>query len=116
MAGALIAIAMAICPPGPRDNCVVDGDTFWINGEKVRIADIDAPETRGKCPYESNLALAARDRLAELLDAPFSLRRQGKDQYGRTLAVVVVSGHSVGDRLVSEGLARTWTGRREPWC
>ena len=25
-------------------------------------------------------------------------------------------GEKVGDQLVSEGLARTWTGRREPWC
>lgn len=116
MAGALIALAMAICPPGPRDNCVVDGDTFWTNGEKVRVADIDAPEIEGKCSYERNLALRSRDRLAQLLDAPFSLQRQGRDRYGRTLAVVVVANRSVGDRLVSEGLARTWTGRREPWC
>lgn len=113
---ALLAFAMAICPPGPRDNCVVDGDTFWINGEKVRIADIDAPEMAGKCPFERDLALTARDRLAELLDAPFSLERRGKDQYGRTLAVVIVTGRSVGKQLVGEGLARTWTGRREPWC
>ena len=26
---------------------VVDGDTFWLHGEKVRIADINAPETLG---------------------------------------------------------------------
>jgi endonuclease YncB( thermonuclease family) len=25
-------------------------------------------------------------------------------------------GRSLGDQLVSEGLARTWSGRREPWC
>ena len=116
MAGALIALAMAICPPGPRDNCVVDGDTFWINGEKVRIADIDAPELAGKCSDERDLALQSRNRLAQLLDEPFSLQRQGKDQYGRTLAVVWVAGRSVGNQLVNEGLARAWIGRREPWC
>lgn len=28
-----------------RRNCVVDGDTFWLEEEKVRISNIDAPET-----------------------------------------------------------------------
>ncbi|MFN2100893.1 thermonuclease family protein [Altererythrobacter sp. MF3-039] len=95
---------------------MVDGDTIWLAGEKIRLADIDAPEINGDCPYERDLALAARDRLSQLLSGPITLYRQGKDRYGRTLAVVVVDGYSVGDQLVAEGLARTWTGRREPWC
>ena len=112
----LAALAMAICLPGPRDNCVVDGDTFWTDGEKVRIADIDAPEIEGKCAFERDLALEARNRLAELLGEAFSLRRQGKDRYGRTLVIVTVNGASAGQVLVAEGLARRWTGRREAWC
>ncbi|WP_306623965.1 MULTISPECIES: hypothetical protein [Agrobacterium] len=32
------------CTGGHRTACVVDGDTLWIDGTKVRIADIDAPE------------------------------------------------------------------------
>lgn len=27
---------LALCTPGPRDDCVVDGDTFWLVGEKMR--------------------------------------------------------------------------------
>ena len=45
---ALFASAAALftlCTAAPRETCVVDGDTFWLNGEKVRIADINAPET-----------------------------------------------------------------------
>lgn len=118
MNSAIIAsAALTICAPGPRDNCVVDGDTFWIEGEKVRIADIDAPEIRGRCEYESLLAIASRDRLLDLLNSgPFRIQREGEDRYGRTLAVVTLKGRSVGNMLVSEGLARTWTGKREPWC
>ena len=113
----LAAVGLAICAPGPRDNCVVDGDTFWVEGMKVRIADIDAPELNGRCDYERRLALASRDRLLALLNAgPFQLRLQGEDRYGRTLAVVTRGGRSLGDVLVSEGLARTWAGKREPWC
>ena len=117
MLSLLAAAGLAICALGPRDNCVVDGDTFWVEGMKVRIADIDAPELNGRCDYERRLALESRDRLLALLNAgPFQLRPQGEDRYGRTLAVVTRGGRSIGDVLVSEGLARTWTGRRQPWC
>lgn len=112
----LTAAALAICASGPRDNCVHDGDTLWWRGEKIRIADIDTPELRGKCPAERALAIKARNRLSVLLGDTFKIHRTGKDRYGRTLAIVSVNGRSVGDMLVSEGLARTWSGRRERWC
>lgn len=104
-----------------RYTCVVDGDTFWMDGNKIRIADIDTPEiSRPTCQYEKALGERATERLTELLNmGPFELRSVGdrdRDQYGRLLRVVVREGHSLGDVLVSEGLARTWTGRREPWC
>nr|MDX8317344.1 thermonuclease family protein [Agrobacterium rosae] len=33
----------SMCNGGHRITCVVDGDTFWFRGEKIRIADIDTP-------------------------------------------------------------------------
>jgi micrococcal nuclease len=104
-----------------RRNCVVDGDTFWLNGVKIRIGDIDTPEISAPgCDAEYTLGIRARDRLIDLLNqGPISLERIGsrdEDQYGRKLRVVVRAGTSLGDLLVAEGLARTWTGRREPWC
>ncbi len=98
---------------------VIDGDTFDYAGERIRIADIDTPELRSRCPEEGRLARAASARLEDLLaGGPFELRRLGRDEdrYGRKLRVVVRAGRSLGDTLVAEGLARTWTGRREPWC
>ena len=113
----LLAAALAICAPGPRDHCVHDGDTVWWEGEKIRIADIDTPELNGVCEYERDLALRARNRLVQLLNAgAFQIARKGQDRYGRTLATLHRSGRSIGDQLVAEGLARTWSGRREPWC
>lgn len=103
-----------------RQTCVVDGDTFHFDGMKIRIADIDTPELEGRCEWEIAKAQEARDRLAALLsEGPFEIMPIGdrdEDQYGRKLRVVTRSGASLGDRLVSEGLARTWSGRREPWC
>lgn len=112
----LLAAALSICAPGPRDNCTVDGDTFWLAGEKVRIANIDTPEINGKCDRERALARQARDRLAALMDGTIVLHRQGRDRYGRVLARVVVNDRDVGQILIAEGLAREWTGRRLPWC
>jgi endonuclease YncB( thermonuclease family) len=106
--------------PGSATTRVVDGDTFWYGGEKIRIADIDTPEIRGRCAYESRLAARATERMGELLEAgPFELQPipgRDEDRYGRKLRVVTRGSRSLGDQLVAEGLARTWTGRREPWC
>jgi endonuclease YncB( thermonuclease family) len=98
---------------------VIDGDTFELGGERIRIADIDTPEVNGRCSAETALAARATARMSELLnEGPFELGAVGRDEdrYGRKLRVVIRDGRSVGDRLVAEGLARTWTGRREPWC
>lgn len=104
-----------------RQTCVIDGDTFWLEGEKIRLADIDTPEiSEPQCTSEYDRGIAARDRLVVLLnEGPFDLEPIGDrdvDQYGRKLRVAVRSGQSIADQLVSEGFARTWTGRREPWC
>ncbi len=109
------------CTGGHRTACVVDGDTLWIDGTKVRVADIDAPEiSKPKCASELALGNRATERLVELVNqGPFELQAwpgRDKDRYGRALRVLVRHGDSLGDILVSEGLARTWTGRREPWC
>ncbi|QCL83371.1 thermonuclease family protein [Agrobacterium pusense] len=104
-----------------RSDCVVDGDTLWIGGEKVRVADIDTPEiSEPKCDAEKALGERAKERMIELVNAgDFEMRAwegRDEDQYGRKLRVLVRDGTSLGDILVSEGLARTWSGRREPWC
>lgn len=100
---------------------VIDGDTFDYGGVRVRIADIDTPEVHGRCDYETRLAARATQRMRSLLAAgPFELHALGNgrdtDRYGRKLRIVTRGGRSLGDMLVAEGLARTWTGRREPWC
>ncbi|MBX5111984.1 thermonuclease family protein [Rhizobium lentis] len=104
-----------------RQNCVVDGDTLYVSGEKIRVADIDTPEiSEPKCASEKALGERATERFIELVNAgPFQMQawpERDEDKYGRKLRVLVRDGRSLGDILVSEGLARTWIGRREPWC
>lgn len=110
----------SICHTGGGTNCVVDGDTIWFQSQKIRIADIDAPETHPpRCEREADLGNRATHRLHELLNAgPFSTESNGrdKDRYGRKLLIITRDGKSLGDTLVDEGLARPWTGSRQPWC
>lgn len=118
-----IVISVLLCASScePAEIRVWDGDSIRLGttrqSEAVRIFNIDAPEMEGRCAYETDLALQAKIRLAEILEGRrVEILRQGTDRYGRTLAAVRVEGQDVGDILVGEGLARTWTGRREPWC
>ncbi len=118
-----IVVSVLLCTAScePAEIRVWDGDSIRLGttrqAEAVRIFNIDAPEIEGQCAYESNLALQAKTRLAELLNGQrIEILRQGTDRYGRTLAAISVEGRDVGDILVSEGLTRTWAGRREPWC
>lgn len=104
-----------------RADRVIDGDTFIALGQRIRVADIDTPEVRGRCPYETRLAARATARMRALLgQGPFELHPlasgRDRDRYGRSLRIVTRGGRSLGDQLVTEGLARTWSGRREPWC
>lgn len=114
------ATRFEVCGSARRMNCVVDGDTFWIAGEKIRIADIDTPETHpARCASEAALGERATLRLQTLLNGgpiTMAMGPRDVDRYGRKLRIVSLRGVSVGNTLIDEGLAREWTGRRMPWC
>jgi endonuclease YncB( thermonuclease family) len=118
--GDLITVQFSRCGTGSRFTCVVDGDTIWYKGDRVRIADIDAPEvSKPECAREIAMGERATARLLELLNAaPFSLQTTDTeyDRYGRRLLKVTRNGKSLGDTLVREGLAERWGGPRINWC
>jgi endonuclease YncB( thermonuclease family) len=99
---------------------VVDGDTFWINGEKVRIAGIDAPETHDYgCESELALGDRATEKLQALLNSgavTMTSIDRDRDVYGRLLRDVQVNGADVGAAMVSAGVAREYAGGRRSWC
>ena len=109
-----------ICKGPVRVTCVVDGDTIWYRGTKIRIADIDTPEThQPQCAAEAARGAAATRRLHQLVNAgPFSLQsiNRDEDRYGRKLRILTRGGKSLGDILVEEGLARYYKGGRRSWC
>ena len=114
------AARFTTCNGPVRDDCVIDGDTFWYAGEKIRVADINTPEVSDpQCPREAALGERASARLLALLnEGAFSLEAADRDRdpYGRLLRTVTRDGASVGAVLVREGLAEEWQGTRGGWC
>lgn len=108
------------CDGPQRVNCVVDGDTFWFAGDKIRILDINTPETSSpQCDREYALGVQATERLTELLNAgPFSMESgpEDTDRYGRLLRRVTRGGRNLGEVLIDEGLAERWRGYKGNWC
>lgn len=119
------AIALMTWQAFAADVRVIDGDTIQLAGEKIRILDIDTPETwKPRCAQERAVGLAAKARLVGLLSrGQIAVDRRGRDRYGRTLAVVHAGGVSVGEVLLREGhalpyrpgaAAKAW--RMAQWC
>lgn len=119
---AMICVAsQAFCPQ--MNVSVLDGDTIKIKSEKFRILGVDAPELKGKCQNEILKAAQAKDFLKQAIANARHVRikRDGRDNWGRTLAYVTVDDEDIGQKLMKEGLAREWKrtwrqGIHAPWC
>lgn len=100
---------------------VIDGDTVKCDGERIRIENIDAPETthRAKCDYEVTLGKASAWEAMKLIgkakEAKIT-RNTRKDYFGRTLAYIELDGRDLGESLIKAGYAQPWTGRKAEWC
>ena len=115
--GKAVSARITICGHTKR----IDGDTIWMAGTKIRIADIDTPETHPpRCAREARLGQAATPKMHPLLNAgPFTPTpiKRDVDRYGRKLRIVERGGESLGAVLVRHGLARRYGGgKRPPWC
>lgn len=108
------------CSSSPRITCVVDGDTIWLQGVKLRLKDFDTPEPQTNiCGGKTEKALAdkASKRLSDLLNTNnWTIETFGKGSRGRRLATIRIAGRDVGDILIEEKLARHWPDGEEFWC
>jgi len=89
---------------------VVDGDTLVINGTRIRLEGIDAPEAGQTCKRRLLGAWAcgaeATNALAHLVqDKQVRCEPRGLDKYGRTLAVCFLDQQDVNAWMVRQGLA-----------
>ena len=107
------------CNSGGGPDCVEDGDTFFIAGEKIGIAGIDAPQVNGRCREESRRGIQAAVRLHALLNrGTVTLIKEGpdRDSGGRLLRKVDVAGLDAGAAMVGGGYARTASPNPQGWC
>ena len=82
---------------------VIDGDTLDLdNGERVRLAGIDAPES-GDCGADTAAATLTALTLGHAVVLEPS--DEDRDQYGRLLRYVVVDGVDAGGTLLMLGQA-----------
>ena len=108
---------------------VYDGDTFRVDigslppivGKNIpiRLNGVDTPEIRGKCQYEKDLAIKARDfvsnKLATAKEIKLTKLQRGK--YFRVVADVMIDGVSLEQELLDNKLAYKYTGgKKSSWC
>lgn len=113
-------LTFGLCDRGGGTNCVIDGESFYLDGKIVRVAGIDAPATHSAgCDAESLLGWAATERLhAALNSGKVTTVPVGRDvdANGRQLRQVQVDGRNVGRVLVAAGLARPSGEAPANWC
>ena len=99
-------------------NCVVDGGTIYVDGEKVMIARVDAPRIQGaSCPAERDRGIDSAVRLANFLNrGEVTLGAPFRDAYGRQVRSVEVKGIDVANWMISTGIGREYLGGRSNWC
>ena len=108
---------------------VYDGDTFRVNIDSlppivgknipIRLNGVDTPEIQGKCKYEKDLAIEARDfvrnKLADAKEIRLTKLQRGK--YFRVVADVMIDGVSLEQELLDNKLAYKYTGgKKSSWC
>jgi endonuclease YncB( thermonuclease family) len=89
---------------------VIDGDTIEIHGTRIRLAGIDAPESRQECKRPDGTAwrcgqkaaLALSDHLGSTVVSWVS---SSKDRYGRTVATCFLGSKDINRWMVTHGWA-----------
>jgi micrococcal nuclease len=116
---ALVAVALVLV--SSTSPYVVDGDTLAFGRERVRIANLDAPDVgiHARCALEQRRGEGAKSyaqgliRNASLIEI---VHRNGLDRFGRTLARVQVDGRDFAGLMIAAGYGRPWRGRSSDWC
>ena len=88
---------------------VVDGDTIYLNGSKIRFTGIDTPELKQTCIKKKAIdpcGITAKEILIEKIgNNNVECISEGKDQYKRILAECFINEESLSSYLVRSGYA-----------
>lgn len=115
-------VSFTLCAGTSDTDCVIDGDTIRMNGDKVRLVGFNTPEISSPaCSAEAAKGEQAKLRLLELLNSGVlsfaATADRDRDRFNRLLRAVSVDGRDVADTLISEGLAEPYQGgQKRNWC
>ena len=88
---------------------VIDGDTLELDGERIRLHGIDAPEMKQTCKRDGLTWLCGKEARKALVGwvggRDVDCEGDTRDRYGRLLAHCSVDGQDIGEWMVSRGLA-----------
>lgn len=92
---------------------VIDGDTLDVDGQRVRVFGIDAPEMRQQC-YRNGVPFdcgrEARLQLWRLVNnRPVTCTQVDRDRYGRAVAKCQTAGVDIGSLMIRCGWAVEYT-------
>ena len=108
----ILVAAVGLMAAGPAEVTgqarVVDGDTFSVGAERVRLWGVDAPEGRQVCQDAQRQTYAcgdvARDQLVRLIDGrAVRCEIRDRDPYGRAVARCQAGSTDLGEALVRAG-------------
>ena len=92
---------------------VIDGDTIDIQGRRIRLEGIDAPEGRQTCTRDGipeDCGRIAANALAGIIGgAAIECRSKGEDQYDRMLGVCYRGDLDINGEMVRRGNAVAYT-------
>ena len=93
---------------------VVDGDSLVLEGERIRLMGIDAPELAQICNRNAKVWMcgkAARSALRKHISSALVLcRSSGEDQFGRWLAICKMNDQEINAWMVEAGWAVDFGG------
>jgi len=108
---------------------VYDGDTIRVDIDsfpdiigkniRIRLKGIDAPEIKGKCQKEIDLAIMARDYLRNAINqsSRIELRNIERGKYFRIVGELYIDGENISNNLFKRKLAYYYNGgKKRSWC
>ena len=108
---------------------IYDGDTLRVNIDsfpdiigkniRIRLKGIDAPEIKGKCQREIDLAIMARDYLRNAINqsSQIELRNIQRGKYFRIVGELYIDGENMSNNLIRRKLAYHYNGgKKRSWC
>jgi endonuclease YncB( thermonuclease family) len=108
---------------------VYDADTIRVNIDsfpdiigkniRIRLKGIDAPEIKGMCQKEIDLAIMARDYLRNAINqsSRIELRNIERGKYFRIVGELYIDGENISNNLLKRKLAYYYNGaKKRSWC